>query len=74
MDEWIVAGDAGFLTKAQHRIEAFVEKAGILVLASHSSEICSRWCNKAVWMERGEVRMVGDIGAVLNSYNSVTAA
>ena len=37
MDEWIVAGDAGFLAKAQHRIEAFVEQAGILVLASHST-------------------------------------
>ena len=70
MDEWIVAGDAGFLAKAQHRIEAFVEQAGILVLASHSSEICRQWCNKAIWMERGEVKMAADIGAVLDSYNS----
>ena len=74
MDEWIVAGDAGFLAKAQHRVEAFVEQAGILVLASHSTEICRRWCNKAVWMERGEVKMAADISAVLDSYNSVVAA
>ncbi|HTE37374.1 MAG TPA: sugar ABC transporter ATP-binding protein, partial [Reyranella sp.] len=74
MDEWIVAGDAGFLAKAQHRVEAFVEQAGILVLASHSTEICRRWCNKAVWLERGEVKMAADIGAVLDSYNSVAVA
>ncbi len=74
MDEWIVAGDAGFLAKAQHRVEAFVEQAGILVLASHSTEICRRWCNKAVWMERGEVKMAADISAVLDSYNSVAVA
>jgi ABC-type polysaccharide/polyol phosphate transport system ATPase subunit len=74
MDEWILAGDAGFLAKAQHRVEAFVEQAGILVLASHSTEICRRWCNKAVWMERGEVKMAADIGAVLDSYNSVAVA
>jgi ABC-type polysaccharide/polyol phosphate transport system ATPase subunit len=73
MDEWIVAGDAGFLAKAQHRIEAFIEKAGILILASHSSDICRQWCNKAVWMERGEVKMHGDIGTVLDSYNSQIA-
>ena len=73
MDEWIVAGDAGFLAKAQHRVEAFVEQAGILVLASHSTEICRRWCNKAVWMERGEVKMAADISAVLDSYNSAVA-
>ena len=74
MDEWILAGDAGFLAKAQHRVEAFVEQAGILVLASHSTEICRRWCNKAVWMERGEVKMIADISAVLDSYNSVAVA
>jgi len=73
MDEWIVAGDAGFLAKAQHRIESFIEKAGILVLASHSSDICRQWCNKAVWMERGEVKMHGDIATVLDSYNSQVA-
>ena len=69
MDEWIVAGDAGFLTRAQQRIETFVKKAGILVLASHSSEICRHWCNKAVWMERGEVKLQGDIEDVLDRYN-----
>jgi ABC-2 type transport system ATP-binding protein/lipopolysaccharide transport system ATP-binding protein len=73
MDEWIVAGDAGFLAKAQHRIESFIEKAGILILASHSSDICRQWCNKAVWMERGEVKMHGDIATVLDSYNSQVA-
>jgi ABC-type polysaccharide/polyol phosphate transport system ATPase subunit len=52
MDEWIAAGDAGFLAKAQHRIESFVKQAGILVLASHSSDIRRQWCNKAIWMER----------------------
>lgn len=69
MDEWIVAGDASFLAKAQQRIEGFVGKAGILVLASHSDEICRRWCNKAVWMEQGQVRMTGDVNTVLDAYN-----
>jgi ABC-2 type transport system ATP-binding protein/lipopolysaccharide transport system ATP-binding protein len=70
MDEWIVAGDSGFLAKAQQRIETFVKKAGILVLASHSSDICREWCNKAVWMERGEVKLQGDIESVLDSYKN----
>jgi len=73
MDEWIVAGDAGFLAKAQHRIKSFVERAGILVLASHSSDICRQWCNKAVWMERGEIKMHGGIETVLDGYNSQIA-
>jgi ABC-type polysaccharide/polyol phosphate transport system ATPase subunit len=69
MDEWIMAGDAGFLAKAQHRIESFVERANILVLASHSLEICRKWCTKAVWMERGEIKMLGDVETVLSAYS-----
>jgi ABC-2 type transport system ATP-binding protein/lipopolysaccharide transport system ATP-binding protein len=68
MDEWIMAGDASFLTKAQHRIESFVERASILVLASHSIEICKRWCTKAIWMERGQIKMFDDIETVLGAY------
>jgi ABC-type polysaccharide/polyol phosphate transport system ATPase subunit len=68
MDEWIMAGDAAFLVKAHHRIEAFIEKTSIVVLASHNNEICRRWCNKAVWMERGEVRSEGPIEDVLGAY------
>jgi ABC-type polysaccharide/polyol phosphate transport system ATPase subunit len=74
MDEWIMAGDAGFLAKAQHRIESFVEQANILVLASHSVEICRKWCNKAVWMERGEIKMQGDIETVLAAYSDGAGA
>jgi ABC-2 type transport system ATP-binding protein/lipopolysaccharide transport system ATP-binding protein len=68
MDEWIMAGDASFLAKAQHRVHSFIERANILVLASHSLEICRKWCNKAVWMERGEIKQVGDVESVLDAY------
>ena len=37
MDEWIMAGDDSFITKARHRIDNFVAKASILVLASHAA-------------------------------------
>jgi ABC-2 type transport system ATP-binding protein/lipopolysaccharide transport system ATP-binding protein len=70
MDEWIMAGDASFLAKAQLRAQSFIERANILVLASHSLEICRQWCTKAVWMERGEVKMFGDIEPVLEAYGA----
>ena len=68
MDEWIMAGDAGFLAKAQRRIETFIQKTSIMVLASHNNEICRRWCNKGVWMDRGEVKAQGVIEDVLDAY------
>lgn len=70
MDEWIMAGDAGFLSKAQHRVETFIQQANILVLASHNPAICRTWCNKAVWMEQGQIKMFGDITSVLDAYEA----
>ena len=73
MDEWIVAGDAAFLAKAQHRIATFVENASIMILASHSGEICRQWCNKAIWMERGEVKAIGSVEEILGAYERAIA-
>jgi ABC-2 type transport system ATP-binding protein/lipopolysaccharide transport system ATP-binding protein len=53
MDEWILAGDAHFIAKAQRRIDSFVGNANVLVLASHNLEVCRRWCNRGAWMDRG---------------------
>jgi ABC-type polysaccharide/polyol phosphate transport system ATPase subunit len=73
MDEWIMAGDAGFLAKAQRRVEAFVKKTSIMVLASHNNEICRQWCNKAVWMHRGQVKVEGAVEEVLVAYTQGTS-
>lgn len=71
MDEWILAGDAHFLTKARERINSFVEKASVLVLASHNLEVCRRWCNKAIWMDRGSVKAFGPVEDVIADYQAV---
>jgi ABC-type polysaccharide/polyol phosphate transport system ATPase subunit len=74
MDEWIMAGDASFLTKAQQRVESFVEKANILVLASHNVETCRKFCSQGIWMDQGEIKAAGPIDAVIGAYWMGTAA
>lgn len=68
LDEGIGAGDAGFLEKANKRLDQFTEKAGIIVLASHSDALIRRMCRTAVLMERGSVVTVGDTETVLEQY------
>ena len=68
MDEWIGVGDAAFVEKAERRLEAFVEQAGILVLASHSAALIERVCSTGVLLEQGRVRAAGPIGQVLREY------
>ena len=73
MDEMISAGDASFYAKAEKRLQKMTDTADILVLASHSTDLIASWCNKAVWMEKGEVRAFDDVEIVMDEYlSSVT--
>lgn len=68
MDEWILAGDAHFMGKAEVRVRNFVERASVMVLASHDLKLCSRWCTMAIWMEQGRVKEVGPVDQVIKQY------
>jgi ABC-2 type transport system ATP-binding protein/lipopolysaccharide transport system ATP-binding protein len=68
LDEGIGAGDADFLQKANERLDLFIRKTEILVLASHSTDLVRRICNKAVLMEHGRVCCSGQIEDVLDAY------
>jgi lipopolysaccharide transport system ATP-binding protein len=68
MDEWILAGDASFLDKARQRVETMVQGAEILVLSSHSADIIMKWCNRVIWMDRGQIRADGTPEEVLAAY------
>jgi ABC-type polysaccharide/polyol phosphate transport system ATPase subunit len=74
MDEWIMAGDAGFISKARTRIEGFVAKASILVLASHSLETCRQFCNQSIWIDQGQIKSAGPIDKVLDAYTRQSEA
>jgi ABC-2 type transport system ATP-binding protein/lipopolysaccharide transport system ATP-binding protein len=71
MDEVIGAGDAAFIERAELRMRSFVERAGILVVASHSPEIIRKWCNKALLLEHGRMVMLDNVESVLNCYQSL---
>jgi ABC-type polysaccharide/polyol phosphate transport system ATPase subunit len=59
MDEWIGVGDPGFLAKAQQRMETFVSKSNIMVLATHNRELLNRVCNRVVQLQSGRVKASG---------------
>lgn len=74
MDESILAGDAHFLSKAEARIQSFIERASVLVLASHNLELTKRWCNKGIWLDQGRIREFGPIDAIIEKYQGFVSA
>jgi ABC-type polysaccharide/polyol phosphate transport system ATPase subunit len=69
MDEMLGAGDAMFMKKVNSRIETMVQQSKILVFASHATEIIRKFCTTALWLEKGEVRMYGDVIDVTNAFH-----
>lgn len=68
MDEGIGAGDARFADKAARRMEEFIGRSRVIVLASHSEHLLRATCNKALLLESGEVVKVGTLDEVLRKY------
>ncbi|WP_235884416.1 ABC transporter ATP-binding protein [Bradyrhizobium frederickii] len=61
IDEGIGAGDAHFQEKARARVNQFISRARILLLASHSKDLCRSMCTKALVLSRGESVFFGDV-------------
>jgi lipopolysaccharide transport system ATP-binding protein len=61
MDEWIAVGDADFQKLAHKRLLKLVERAGILVLATHEAPLLKLYCNKVMKLEGGVASDVVDI-------------
>jgi ABC-type polysaccharide/polyol phosphate transport system ATPase subunit len=61
MDEWIGAGDAAFMEKARRRLEAVVDGARVLVLASHNANLLRRVCSAVVELDAGAVTRISPV-------------
>ena len=61
MDEWIAVGDAEFQKLAHKRLLKLVERAGILVLATHEAPLLKLYCNKVMKLDGGIASEIMDI-------------
>ena len=66
MDEWIETGDADFFHRAEARLKTLIQRAGILVLASHNLALIRHYCTSAVWLEHGQLKAIGPVEEVLS--------
>lgn len=69
MDEGIGAGDASFAERAARRMEEFIGKSRIMVLASHSEHLLRTSCNKGILLRSGTVVATGPLDEIFERYN-----
>jgi ABC-type polysaccharide/polyol phosphate transport system ATPase subunit len=70
LDELLAVGDADFKAKSLAAMEGLLEHAGTVVMVTHSLSRAQQFCDTAIWLESGRVRMTGPAGEVVDAYRS----
>ena len=68
IDEALAVGDAKFKAKSEKAIVDRVTSSQTVVLVSHSAAQINRLCDRAVWIEKGEIVLEGDTDFVTKQY------
>ena len=72
VDEALSVGDFRFQEKCTQRINDLVHNHGTtLLFVSHSIDQVENLCEKALWIEKGNMRMNGDVREVCEAYRSM---
>ena len=70
VDEVLAVGDFAFQQKCKERMENLLSNGTTLLFVSHSIEQVKELCSKAIWIDNGEVRAIGDTYSVSQEYIS----
>ena len=70
LDEVLSVGDMFFRQKSNKRIQEMIHSGATVLIVSHSTDTILKNCTKAVWIEKGVQRMVGEPKAVCAAYQA----
>lgn len=68
VDEVLAVGDAHFIHKCQDSISEFKRRGKTLVFVTHDLSSVSRWCDEAIWLENGKIKMRGHPREITDYY------
>ena len=68
IDEALAVGDADFQRRSEERIRELRREAGTVFLVSHSLQSVLDTCARAIWIEKGMVKMDGPAQDVVDAY------
>ena len=70
VDEILSVGDAQFQEKSKRRMMELMGGGTTVLFVSHSIEQIREMCSKAIWLEKGKIRVVGDAKELCDAYGA----
>jgi len=68
VDEVLAVGDASFIHKCQERISDLKRRGKTLIFVTHDLDSVQRWCDEAIWLNKGVVETRGEPRLVIDKY------
>ncbi len=68
IDEVFSVGDENFQRKSAMRMKKLIDQGVIVVLVTHNTSLIRQVCNRAIWLDRGELKSDGKPGEVVEAY------
>lgn len=68
VDEILAVGDADFQQKSKARMLELMDGGTTVLFVSHSLEQIREMCDRVIWLEHGQVKMIGETNEVCNRY------
>ena len=70
-DEILSVGDFLFQEKCLNRIDHMMSEGTTVLFVSHSIEQVRKICNRALWIEKGNLKMIGNVDNVCDAYSEL---
>jgi ABC-2 type transport system ATP-binding protein len=70
VDEVLSVGDSDFQMKSKARIEQMITSEAAVVLVSHDMSAVRALADRAIWLEDGNVKMIGKASDVVDAYET----
>lgn len=68
VDEILSVGDFHFQEKCEARIQQMMSGGTTVIIVSHSIQQIEKLCNRVLWLDHGDMKMLGDMEAVCEAY------
>lgn len=68
IDEILGVGDLAFQRKSSDKIRSLIDCGTTVLLVSHSIPQIKNLCDKAIWVDNGAIREIGEVNEVCDNY------
>ena len=70
LDEVLAVGDEAFRERSMERMTQLLDESGTIVFVSHALGSVAEFCDRVMWLDKGQIVEIGPAAAVVDRYRA----